>query len=139
MILYCEKCRTKIHSHNNDYYFLHFKGGNILFCYTCYDIEKYSLDNYILTNWDIEIIKNIYIIKQTGLLIKNDRKLKHMVRRAYAIYRLYKYLNISPKYIAWKTKISYYVINRCIGSVFKKECLKSNKCSFKGVFINEKK
>jgi len=72
-----------------------------------------------------QIIKNLEIIRE----VKRSSRGKQGSRRMFAIYRLYKSLNLSPKEIAKLTGLSRSSIQLTIGNTFARLCQK-NKCVF---------
>lgn len=76
---------------------------------------------------------------ETNLQIIRFADGKHArLRKHLAIYRLYKYLDCSPKHIADLTDYSEGYIRQVIGEVFKALCLSDKECTFKHFFTHEK-
>ena len=76
-------------------------------------------------------MRNINLIIKLNLLLKKGKNRNIRFRRMFAIYRLYKYLNVSPKYISWRLNVSSNSINKIIGGAFRRICLTSDSCMFK--------
>jgi len=60
-----------------------------------------------------------------------DRRRISVRRKRFAIYRLYKHLNFTPKEIAYIIGETEQVIKNNIGKAFKELCMKDKKCIFK--------
>lgn len=58
-------------------------------------------------------------------------------RRNFAIYRLYRYCNLSPQKISHLTNFSLDIIKNIIADVFKYLCIADDKCIFKSVLMPE--
>jgi len=82
----------------------------------------------------LNIDKNLAIVKATRRISRG----KLAERRLYAIYRLYRYIGMSPKEISEMTGSRLDTIQRSIGSAFKRLCLK-NQCVFATYFEKEEK
>lgn len=58
-------------------------------------------------------------------------------RLIFAIFRLYKYCDLSPNQIAQKTHLSYARVTGYIGEAFRSECLQDDSCVFKPLLERE--
>jgi len=86
-------------------------------------------------NWKEQVEKNLKII--IDLLFRKDKKSR--IRKNMAIYRLYRWLEFTPKEIAEITTISETGIQLMIGSAFKELCLRDKTCIFKKFFSEQPK
>jgi len=76
---------------------------------------------------DKKISENLRIIKEA----ENNESQIRLKRVKYAVYRLYRQLNLSPKQIVEKTGIKEERVRCYISQVFKQQCLKDDFCIFK--------
>lgn len=83
---------------------------------------------------DKKISENLRIIKEA----ENNESQIRLKRVKYAVYRLYRQLNLSPKQIVEKTGIKEERVRCYISQVFKQQCLKDDFCIFKK-FLSEGK
>lgn len=75
--------------------------------------------------------RNIAIISEISSRVRGiDSR-----RRNFAIYRLYRYCNLSPREISEVINCRKSTVERIIGRVFKENCAKDQKCPFKKFFI----
>jgi hypothetical protein len=82
-----------------------------------------------------QIEKNYELIKKIGFEHRGDKHLSNQqrLRRNLAIYRLYKYCNLSPTEIATQMLVSKGIIKNIIGNIFELLCLNDNSCVFKKI------
>jgi len=73
------------------------------------------------------IARSISIILET----EGSREARDRTRFIFSIYRLYRYLNLSPSEISFLTKIPVGSVKSSIGQVFRELCSKQTQCVFK--------
>jgi hypothetical protein len=96
------------------------------------EIEGKIRDHFLEKENEL-IKKNLIIIKKN---LNDTSKIKRK-RLEFAIYRLYRYLNLSPKEISNITQIQETRVRAIIGKVFKYLCLTDTSCIFKPYFIGK--
>jgi hypothetical protein len=108
---------------------------------SCMELNAYELE---LERKEMLIERNLRLaLKLLGehpsYRYAETRKLDKVARRRlqFAIYRLH-LLNVSPKEIANTLNLDETYVKTCIANTFKEECLRSDLCIFKTLFLNRK-
>jgi len=81
-----------------------------------------------------QIERNLKLIKK----LKKSKKRIDVLRKQFAIYRLYRTCNWGPKEIATRLEMDSFYIQTIIGRVFRNLCLQENTCVFREIFAEGK-
>lgn len=96
--------------------------------------EKDSAANRLYAQMLLEEKKEEARRKQIDREVKIIKEAKDFRRIGAAVYRLYRFLDVHPKEIAYLAKINIETVKNHIAETFKETCLKEESCVFKRFF-----
>lgn len=101
-------------------------------------LEKYDSESEVDDCVKNHNIKRNFDLAKKLRMLKGNRGRVTSKRLQYAIYRLYRQLDVPPFQIASELKMENSQVQYLIGKVFTAQCLKSDSCVFKKLLIKRK-